>query len=60
LRLSLRNPDFTIAPRVAQAINRYIGERAATVQLLRPASYAIPRSASLRLIKRASRRPSPC
>jgi flagellar P-ring protein precursor FlgI len=45
LRLSLRNPDFTTAQRVAQAINRYIGEPAATasdpatVHLVRPASY---------------------
>ena len=46
LRLSLRNPDFTTAKRVAQAINRFIGEPAAsasdsaTVHLVRPASYA--------------------
>jgi flagellar P-ring protein precursor FlgI len=45
LRLSLRNPDFTTAKRVAQAINRFIGEPAAsasdpaTIQLVRPASY---------------------
>jgi len=45
LRLSLRNPDFTTAKRVAQAINRFIGEPAAsasdpaTVNLVRPASY---------------------
>jgi flagellar P-ring protein precursor FlgI len=45
LRLSLRNPDFTTAQRVAQAINRYIGEPAAaasdpaTVHLTRPANY---------------------
>ena len=45
LRLSLRNPDFTTAKRVAQAINRFIGEPAAsasdpaTVHLVRPASY---------------------
>ncbi len=46
LRLSLRNPDFTTAKRVAQAINRFIGEPAAsasdpaTVHLVRPANYA--------------------
>jgi flagellar P-ring protein FlgI len=46
LRLSLRNPDFTTAKRVAQAINRFIGEPVAsasdpaTVHLVRPASYA--------------------
>jgi flagellar P-ring protein FlgI len=45
VRLSLRNPDFTTAQRVAQAINRFIGEPAAsasdpsTVHLVRPASY---------------------
>jgi flagellar P-ring protein precursor FlgI len=45
VRLSLRNPDFTTAQRVAQAINRFIGEPAAsasdpaTVHLIRPASY---------------------
>ncbi len=45
LRLSLRNPDFTTAKRIAQAINRFIGEPAAsasdpaTVHLVRPASY---------------------
>jgi flagellar P-ring protein precursor FlgI len=45
LRLSLRNPDFTTAKRVAQAINRFIGEPAAsasdpaTIHLVRPASY---------------------
>jgi flagellar P-ring protein FlgI len=45
LRLSLRNPDFTTARRMAQAINRYLGTPAATatnpstVNLLRPASY---------------------
>ena len=45
LRLSLRNPDFTTAQRVAQAINEFIGEDAATasdpatVQLVRPANY---------------------
>jgi flagellar P-ring protein precursor FlgI len=46
LRLSLRNPDLTTAQRVAQAINRYLGEPAAaatnpsTVRLNRPASYS--------------------
>ena len=45
LRLSLRNPDLTTAQRVAQAINRYLGEPAAaatnpsTIQLNRPATY---------------------
>jgi flagellar P-ring protein precursor FlgI len=45
LRLSLRNPDFTTAQRMAQAINRYLGVPAAsatnpsTVNLMRPASY---------------------
>ena len=45
LRLSLRNPDFTTAQRVAQAINRYLGQTAAAatnpsvVQLIKPASY---------------------
>ncbi len=45
LRLSLRNPDFTTAQRMAQAINRYLGTPAATatnpstVNLLRPATY---------------------
>jgi flagellar P-ring protein precursor FlgI len=45
LRLSLRNPDLTTAQRVAQAINRYLGQTAAsatnpsTVQLTRPANY---------------------
>ena len=45
LRLSLRNPDFTTAKRVAQAINRFIGEPAAsasdpaTVHLVKPASF---------------------
>src|SRR4051812_31759053 len=45
LRLSLRNPDLTTAQRVAQAINRYLGQTAAaatnpsTIQLTRPASY---------------------
>jgi flagellar P-ring protein precursor FlgI len=46
LRLSLRNPDFTTAQRMAQAINRFIGEPTAsasdpaTVHVIRPASYA--------------------
>jgi flagellar P-ring protein precursor FlgI len=46
LRLSLRNPDLTTAQRIAQAINRYLGQAAAsatnpsTIQLTRPASYA--------------------
>lgn len=45
LRLSLRNPDFTTAQRVAQAINRFVGEPAAsaadsaTVNLVKPANY---------------------
>ena len=45
LRLALRNPDFTTAQRVAQAINRYLGGPAATasdsatVRLNRPANY---------------------
>jgi flagellar P-ring protein precursor FlgI len=45
LRLSLRNPDFTTAKRVAQAINRFIGEPAAsasdpaTIHLVKPASF---------------------
>jgi len=45
LRLSLRNPDLTTAQRMAQAINRYLGQSAATatnpstVQLVRPPSY---------------------
>src|SRR4029077_14782694 len=45
LRLSLRNPDFTTAQRMVQAINRYLGQTAAaatnpsTVNLIRPASY---------------------
>jgi flagellar P-ring protein precursor FlgI len=45
LRLSLRNPDFTTAKRMAQAINRFIGEPAAsasdpaTVHLVKPASF---------------------
>ncbi|MBI1340203.1 flagellar basal body P-ring protein FlgI [bacterium] len=46
LRLSLRNPDFTTARRVAGAINAFIGADAAlvtdpaTVRLLRPASFS--------------------
>ena len=46
LRLSLRNPDFTTAQRMAQAINRYLGQPAAaatnpsTVRLVRPQNYA--------------------
>jgi flagellar P-ring protein FlgI len=46
LRLSLRNPDFTTAQRMAQAINRYLGQDAAfatnpaTVSLVRPQNYA--------------------
>ena len=46
LRLSLRNPDLTTAQRMAQAINRYLGQTAAsatnpsTIQLNRPASYS--------------------
>jgi flagellar P-ring protein precursor FlgI len=46
LRLSLRNPDLTTAQRMAQAINRYLGQPAATatnpstVQLMRPPSYS--------------------
>jgi len=45
LRLSLRNPDFTTAQRIAQAINRYLGGPAATaadpatVRLDRPLNY---------------------
>jgi flagellar P-ring protein precursor FlgI len=45
LRLSLRNPDFTTAQRMAQAINRYLGGPAAsasdpaTVRLNRPVNY---------------------
>lgn len=45
LRLSLRNPDFTTAQRMAQAINRYLGQEAAaatnpsTVKLVRPQNY---------------------
>jgi flagellar P-ring protein precursor FlgI len=46
VKLSLRNPDLTTAGRMAQAINRYLGEPAAiatdpsTVKLTRPATYA--------------------
>jgi flagellar P-ring protein FlgI len=45
LRLSLRNPDFTTATRVATAINAFVGDRAAsatdpaTVRLRRPPSF---------------------
>ena len=45
LRLSLRNPDFTTANRVATAINAFVGSNAAsatdpgTVRLRRPPSY---------------------
>ena len=45
LRLSLRNPDFTTARRMADAINAYMGGAAAravdpsTVELTRPASF---------------------
>lgn len=45
LRLSLRNPDFTTARRMADAINAYIGNGAAravdpgAVELIRPASF---------------------
>jgi flagellar P-ring protein precursor FlgI len=45
VRLSLRNPDLTTAQRMAQAINRYLGELAAaatdpaTVRLTRPDTY---------------------
>jgi flagellar P-ring protein precursor FlgI len=45
LRLSLRNPDFTTAQRMAQAINRYLGVPAAeatnpaTVKIDRPENY---------------------
>ncbi len=46
VKLALRNPDFTTARRIAQAINAYVGGRVAspldpsTVQLQVPASYA--------------------
>ena len=46
LRLSLRNPDLTTAQRMAQAINRYLGQSAAsatnpaTVQLAKPPNYS--------------------
>ena len=45
LRLSLRNPDFTTAQRMASAINRYLGLEAATatdpatVKIARPDDY---------------------
>ena len=45
LKLSLRNPDLTTAERMAQAINRYIGNGTATatdpatVQIVRPQGY---------------------
>ena len=45
LKLSLRNPDLTTADRMAQAINRYIGNGTATatdpatVQIVRPQGY---------------------
>jgi flagellar P-ring protein precursor FlgI len=45
LKLSLRNPDFTTAQRMASAINRYLGEEAAeaadpaTVKIDRPENY---------------------
>ncbi|MHA6287051.1 flagellar basal body P-ring protein FlgI [Maricaulis sp. CAU 1757] len=45
LRLSLRNPDFTTARRMADAINAYVGPGAAraldpgAVELVRPASF---------------------
>lgn len=45
VKLALRNPDFTTARRIAQAINAYVGGRVAspldpsTVQLQVPASY---------------------
>jgi len=45
LRLSLHNPDLTTAQRIAQAINRYLGDEAAaatdpaTVRLKRPEKY---------------------
>lgn len=45
LRVSLRNPDFTTARRIAQAINAFVGQEAAfpadpaTVQLRVPGSY---------------------
>ncbi len=46
LRLSLRNPDFTTASRVAGAINAFVGSNAAqatdssTIQLSKPDSFA--------------------
>jgi flagellar P-ring protein precursor FlgI len=45
LRLSLRNPDFTTARRVAQAVNRQLGsdvakaENSATIRIVKPDSY---------------------
>lgn len=46
VRLSLRNPDFTTARRIAQAINSFLGAPTAamptdpaTIQLIKPASY---------------------
>jgi len=46
LRLSLRNPDFTTARRISQAINSFLGAPTAavptdpgTIQLIKPASY---------------------
>ncbi len=46
IKLSLRNPDFTTARRISQAVNAYLGTRVAnpldpsTVQIAVPASYA--------------------
>ncbi len=46
LNLTLRNPDFTTARRVAQAINQFVGENTArsldpsTIQVQVPASYS--------------------
>jgi flagellar P-ring protein FlgI len=45
IRLSLKNPDFTTARRIAQAINGFMGdglaaaENSASVKLIRPANY---------------------
>lgn len=46
VRLSLRNPDFTTARRIAQAINSFLGAPSAampvdpaTIQLIKPATY---------------------
>jgi flagellar P-ring protein precursor FlgI len=45
LRMSLRNPDFTTASRIAGAINAFVGSNAAfamdpaTVRLRRPAAF---------------------